>query len=55
MGMGTRTKPGVRGVGGKMALIPRRAEIPDGEDHWVRAVQCLHPVCGVQALEGRTK
>lgn len=39
MAMATGTKPGVRGVGGKAALVPSRAELSDGEDHWVRAVQ----------------
>lgn len=48
MAMATGTKPGVRGVGGKAALVPSRAELSDGEDHWVRAVQHPHPVCGAQ-------
>lgn len=45
----------VRGVGGKTALTAGRAEISDGEDHWVRPAQCPHPVWGARTLESRRK
>lgn len=55
MGMGTGTKPGIRDLGGKATLILSGAEIFDGEDHWLRAIQCPRPMCGAQALERRRK